>query len=61
MAHRIVASLVVLLLAGGCNRQHQLTNRQIVTAGVVVVGVAALLILAISQCNKGANYCDNAE
>lgn len=56
---RISALLVALTLTSGCAHR-QLTNRQLATGGAVVVGIAALLWLAVAQCRKSAAFCDNS-
>ncbi|MBA3500392.1 MAG: hypothetical protein M4D80_05840 [Myxococcota bacterium] len=51
---------VVLWGSGGCAHK-QPTNKQIAIGAAIVVGLGLLLYLAIEQCNKGANYCDNSD
>lgn len=48
-----------LSASSGC-AHHQLTNKQIAIGAAVAVGVGVLVVLAVSQCHKGANYCDNS-
>ncbi len=55
--------ILALLLCGalasvGCAHK-QVTNKQVAIGIGVVVGLSLLLYLAVSQCNKGANFCDN--
>lgn len=57
---RAIAFLLCAALAGGCAHK-QLTNKQVAIGVGAVVGVALLLYLAISQCHKGANFCDNQD
>jgi len=40
-------------------QHHQLTNRQVVIGAAAVVGIALLVYLAVEQCHKGANFCDD--
>jgi hypothetical protein len=52
---------VSLLGAGtGCAHDHQLTNRQVVVGAAIGAGVILLVVLAVTQCHKGAAYCDNS-
>jgi energy-converting hydrogenase Eha subunit E len=59
---RNVAALFLVAMIGanvGCAHK-QPTTKQIAVGAVVVVGFSLLLYLAVEQCNKGANYCDNS-
>ena len=48
-----------LVLSSGCAHK-QPTNKQLAIGAGVVVGLSLLLYLAITQCDKGANFCDNS-
>jgi hypothetical protein len=52
-------AVCLALAANGCAHK-QPTNKQIAIGIGVVVGLSLLLYLAIEQCNKGANFCDNS-
>ena len=43
-----------------CAHRQQLTNQDVAIGVTVAVGVALLIWLAVDQCHKGANYCDNS-
>jgi len=58
----IAAAAVMVALTGanaGCAHK-QPTNKQIAIGAAAVVGLGLLLYLAVQQCDKGANYCDNS-
>jgi hypothetical protein len=50
---------VAMATSSGCAGK-QPTNRQLAIGGAAVVGLALLLYLAVAQCDKGANFCDNS-
>jgi len=58
---RIAAAILCASLGAspGCAHR-QVTNRDVVIGAAVVAGFALLVYLAVSQCHKGANYCDNS-
>lgn len=54
----VMALTLSAALASGCAHK-QLTNKQVAIGVGAVVGITLLVYLAIAQCNKGANFCDN--
>ena len=60
---RIIAATLALALGLGANpgcAHRQVTNREVAIGAVAVVGVTALVWLAIVQCRKSAAFCDNS-
>ena len=58
----LIAAVLVCVSLGGTGCAHkQPTNKQLAIGAAAVVGLGLLLWLAIEQCNKGANYCDNSD
>jgi hypothetical protein len=55
----VVAVVLATGATAGCAHK-QPTDRQLVIGAAVVVGLGLLLYLAVEQCHKGANYCDNS-
>jgi hypothetical protein len=58
MRSRLVAAVLALTIAGCAH--YQPTRRQV---GVAIIGAAVitiLVILAVSQCHKGAASCDES-
>lgn len=55
----LVAVVLAVSLTAGCAHK-QPTNKQLAIGAAVVVGLGLLLYLAVEQCDKGANYCDNS-
>lgn len=61
-ARCIVVAVLVMAMTGanlGCAHKSPST-KQVAVGAAVVVGLSLLLYLAVEQCNKGANYCDNS-
>jgi hypothetical protein len=52
-------ALMVALSSIGCAHK-QPTNRQLAIGAATVVGIGLLVYLAVEQCHKGANFCDNS-
>jgi hypothetical protein len=55
----VVLALATAATGVGCAHR-QPTNRELVIGGAIVVGLGLLIYLAVEQCHKGANYCDNS-
>jgi hypothetical protein len=42
----------------GC-AHHQLTNKEVAIGAVVMVMIGGLVYLGVSQCQKGASFCED--
>ena len=48
------------LASSGCAHGHPLTNRQVAIGVIVGSAAVVLIVLAVTQCHKGAAYCDDS-